>query len=200
VRLRALLAVLAVPFVMIVTAPAALACSCAVQSFGEQLGRVGVAFTGTAVAVADDATGPVLSSVDPLRWTFAVSRVYRGAPGARQVVTTARSDASCGAGFQVGREYLVLGSGDPVEANLCNGTRAVVAGEPVHAELGAGRLPPAAPAALPATPPVDPSASATPAAISGAPSSPLIAVTIGLAAVALAGFAVRRHKTTRRNG
>jgi len=189
VRLRALLAVLVVPFVMLVTAPVALACSCAATPFAEQLGRSDVAFTGTAVAMADDAAGPTVSSVDPVRWTFAVSRIYRGAPGAHRVVTTARSDASCGAGFQVGREYLVLGSGDPVEANLCNGTREVGVGAPVHTELGAGRSPPA-----------DRSDSATPAADPGAPSAPLIAVGIGLAAaIVLAGVAVRRHQTTRRN-
>ncbi len=169
-----------VPLVMVATAPTALACSCAIVGGPAQIDSATVVFSGRALS-HDEGAGAVVSSADPVPWTFAVDRVYRGTAAARQVVVTARSSASCGAELLDGREYLVFGSGDPVSTTLCGGTQEL-AGVPadVTAALGPGTaIEPPEPPPAPSEPPV------WPAFVAGV-------VVVG----ALVGLLVRRRRAS----
>ncbi len=110
-------------------------------------GRV-MALTGTV-----DSGGP-----DPVRATFAVTRVWKGVDQPTVVVVTPASSASCGFAFVQGQEYLVYASDidGQLQTIVCNRTALItMAGEDLAA-LGAGSTPSPAdeagkPTTLPAT-------------------------------------------------
>lgn len=147
----AVLAVLGVPLLMVVTAGSAWACSCVATPLDEQVGRGDVVFVGRAVEQQAEAPREIVSSLDPVTWTFTVDRVHRGTAAGSQRVTTARSSASCGSAFTAGRTYLVVGtdvgaagavSAGAVSTGLCDGTRPVSALTPTDdAVLGEGTVP-----------------------------------------------------------
>lgn len=152
----AVLAVLGVPLLMVVTAGSAWACSCVATPLDEQVGRGDVVFVGRVVERQAEAPREVVSSLDPVTWTFTVDRVHRGAAAGPQRVTTARSSASCGFEFAAGRAYLVVGTDagatGAVSTGLCDGTRPVSALTPAdHAVLGEGTVP-APPVPVPVEP------------------------------------------------
>ncbi|MCU1627563.1 MAG: hypothetical protein JWP64_2512 [Pseudonocardia sp.] len=101
---------LAVPVIMVGTAPAALACSCVTQQFTGQVDRADVVFSGRVLALEPERPRTVVGSTDPMTWTFSVDRRYKGDAQAPQPVVSVRSEASCGVEFREGRTYLVLGS------------------------------------------------------------------------------------------
>ena len=116
--LLAVLGVAAIPW----RAQPALACSCAAAP--NYLGRADVVFAGTAVEVGEGWNGGL--STAPRYVSFAVERVWLGAPTPEIRVATESSGASCGYEFQENVRYLVYGtqSGDgPVRTGLCTGTR-----------------------------------------------------------------------------
>ncbi|MFN7142659.1 MAG: hypothetical protein ACK4YP_02705 [Myxococcota bacterium] len=57
--------------------------------------------------------GGTVSSVDPLTYTLKVTEAFEGVEVGDDVeLTTARDDASCGVGFEVGSEWLIYTSTD----------------------------------------------------------------------------------------
>jgi hypothetical protein len=183
---------LGVPMIMIGTTPTALACSCAPQQFAARADRADVVFSGRAIALEPERPRTAVGSADPMTRTFSVDR-YEGDAQAPQPVVSARSEASCGAGFREGRTYLVLGTHQQaggtlnLASDLCNGTRelAAVPGADL-AVLGPGEAPP--PAAEPA-PPAEPAED---------DAGLRIAAGVGvLVAVGLAAAGIRRHRRAR---
>lgn len=136
---------LAVPVIMVGTAPAALACSCVTQQLAAQADRADVVFSGRALALEPERPRTMAGSADPVTWTFSVDRRYKGDAQAPQPVVSARSEASCGVEFREGRTYLVLGTHRQaggtlhLASTLCNGTRELAAVPPADlAVLGPG--------------------------------------------------------------
>ena len=112
------------------------ACSCAAPS-GVDLTRPltpaeaaaygpgAVVFNGRAVARRDgNPLSPIVSSADPITWTFAVERVVHGGVGAVVDVESARDGASCGMTFAIGARYQVVAtsSGGTLRTGLCSRT------------------------------------------------------------------------------
>ena len=129
-------------------APAASACSCMPATAAAQLDRADVAFTGTLVSREVLRPDPaVSSSIDPAVHVFAVDRVLKGTPAARQTVVSAASSASCGLELTGDGPFLVLATDPPggpageLTADLCGGTG------PVPPELAAEQPAPTGPGA-----------------------------------------------------
>jgi hypothetical protein len=184
---------LAVPVIMVGTAPAALACSCVTQQFTGQVDRADVVFSGRVLAVEPERPRTVVGSTDPMTWTFSVDRRYKGDAQAPQPVVSVRSEASCGVEFREGRTYLVLGSHQQaggtlnLASTLCNGTRELAAVPAADlAVLGPGQVPPPVVAPTPATEPTGRDAGL-----------PIVAGLGVLVAAALVGLAVRRRRRAR---
>ena len=75
----------------------------------EHLAGADLVFEGLAVSSRDPNAGAsIVSSGDPIFWTFLVEREIKGSTGVQQEVGTARGDASCGFTFQVGVRYRVF--------------------------------------------------------------------------------------------
>jgi hypothetical protein len=123
VRLRAGLCLLAVGMLFCVGVRPAAACSGSRIIDGNEADyATRVVFTGTAVRSDDEFIGPVISTADPIYWTFAVDSVSRGQAGERFTVTSPRGSASCAAGFELGKRYRVVAwGGDPSRPKVLQG-------------------------------------------------------------------------------
>lgn len=129
------------------------ACSCAQLTAEGAVAKADVAFRGTLTGVEDAPSGPVVSSKDPVNYTFTVGTVYKGSAKPVAVVQSPRSGASCGLeGMEPGREYVVFGEskGAGTLAELCGGTAAATPAFVADVEAAAG--PGHEPVALPAAP------------------------------------------------
>ncbi|MGH3928812.1 MAG: hypothetical protein ACRDTF_02395 [Pseudonocardiaceae bacterium] len=119
---------LSVPLLMVTSAPDALACSCAAMAFPTQIERADIVFAGRVIE-RKEAAGVLVGSGDAVTWTFAVDRLHKGAARDEHEVVSARSEATCGFEFEVGRAYLVFASeqssdgADSMVTGLCDGTR-----------------------------------------------------------------------------
>lgn len=71
-----------------------------------------VVFTGNLVAITDLNTHPIgSSSADPVRYTFEVIKKIKGVTTRENIqIISARSSASCGYVFQIGKTYMVYAS------------------------------------------------------------------------------------------
>lgn len=142
---------------LVLTTQRAYACSCiGPGSAAEELERSTAVFAGTVVDVADANRGPIISSADPIAFTFQVTRVWKGPIHTTLIISSARGGASCGYEFEVGREYLVYADGTEthLQASLCSRTQPLsVAGEDLKA-LGEGERPTPEPPELDETPPL----------------------------------------------
>ena len=125
--LRLLLAgVLGALSLVVLAASPSFACSCARVSTAEYVDHATVVFTGT---VADKEPPPkrrVMSSMDPVTYTFEVERSFKGDVASPTEVLSAMSGASCGLeGVRTGDRYVVFadqGRGGDLWASLCGGT------------------------------------------------------------------------------
>ena len=106
-RLAILAVALAVP---LLSADAALACSCVPVKVREQLEASDAAFVGRLVAVREvdpPAEGEPIGSGDPMDYVYRVGRIYKDGPGinrGRRVrVRSVRDEATCGLPGRVGR-------------------------------------------------------------------------------------------------
>jgi hypothetical protein len=107
-RLAIAAVALAVP---LVSADAALACSCVGQSDREKLKAADAAFVGRLVEVREvnpPAEGEPIGSADPVDFIYRVGRTYKGGghginTGRRVKVRSARLGASCGLDDRTGR-------------------------------------------------------------------------------------------------
>jgi hypothetical protein len=71
-----------------------------------------VVFTGTVIRRDEPfRLGNVMSSLDPIQWTFAVDGIEKGSVGNRVTISSPRSDASCGIAFALGQRYRVRAHG-----------------------------------------------------------------------------------------
>ena len=148
-----LAALLALP-VVVLTAPAAQACSCAVSSPARLVDRAALV-AQVEVAARDEHTSA--DGMAGSRYDVVVRREWKG-PGQQRIAVVSRDDsASCGVRLVVGREYLLLAtrSGGAWRVDLCGGTTMLAAGArqgtvtvaDVEARLGAGPTPTTRPAA-----------------------------------------------------
>jgi hypothetical protein len=139
---RSLVAMAIVGLVSVVPVSTALACSCAQASTVESLGFADVAFIGTAVAAEAPRPGEVISTADPIHYSFAVDTVFKGAlTDAEIVAATAMDGASCGTSFGIDERWLVFAnvSDGEVWTGLCSGNVLIMGGadeEALLAELG----------------------------------------------------------------
>ena len=136
-RVVAAALVVAAGMVIVAPPPAALACTIAgpEPTEAEYLAMADVVFEGTAGSHRDPNTGAsIISSGDPIFWTFTVDRVVKGGAGAVQEVASARFPGSCGITFEEGTRYRVY-------AKYADGG--------LHTRLGSGTRP--APAAVTTT-------------------------------------------------
>jgi hypothetical protein len=104
----------------------ALACSCAMGGVDDYVGYADVVATGTLTDIEPPADGPVISSIDPVKYTVEVDRTFKGDPQPRLVFYSARFGASCGLeGMHADRRYtfFLTQGGERLTANLCGGTR-----------------------------------------------------------------------------
>lgn len=121
-----------VPVVLLLllgTPPCVYGCSCVAAAppriAFEQASAV---FIGTVIAAPSQAApDAIVSSGDPVQYTFRVSRIWKGPEYTTLVVTTARGSSSCGLGFQEGQAYLVYADGPPEQlmSSLCSRTSRV---------------------------------------------------------------------------
>ncbi|NNM46086.1 hypothetical protein [Knoellia koreensis] len=129
------------------------ACSCAALTPAQAVAKADVVFRGTLTGVEDVPSGPVLTSKDPVNYTFTVGTAYQGSVERVAVVQSPRSGASCGLeGMEPGREYVVFGEskGAGTLAELCGGTATATPAFVADVEAAAG--PGHEPVALPAAP------------------------------------------------
>ena len=109
-RMLVVAGVLAAATLAVPAPPAAVACTITAPGPTEEqfLAMADVVFEGVAGTHRDPNAGaPVISSGDPIFWTFAVERVVKGAASPVQEVASARFEASCGIRFQEGARYRV---------------------------------------------------------------------------------------------
>ena len=134
------------------TARPAAACSCARTTDAQAFAVADAVFVGELVEIRTPA-GANFSSADPEQFVFDVARVHKGTVLSRQSVITAREGASCGLELtpRTGQVLVFARRDDQgtarridgaLTADLCGGTRAVVASEPVPASFGPGSAPP----------------------------------------------------------
>ena len=94
----------------------------------EHLERADLVFEGLAVSSMDPNAGaPIISTGDPIFWTFLVEREIKGSTGVTQEVATARGGATCGYSFHAGVRYRVFASAQNgvFMTGLGSGTRPV---------------------------------------------------------------------------
>ena len=156
--MAALLALASAAGVLGATSPAS-ACSLSspLPTEEEHLARADLVFEGLAVSSRDPNAGaPIISTGDPIFWTFLVEREIKGSTGIQQDVGTARGDASCGFRFQVGVRYRVFADArnGAFMTSLGSGTRQV--SDPPQNTTTTTR-PPAATTTVPTTGPAQPS-------------------------------------------
>ena len=151
---RLLLAAVLGALSLVLTATPSFACSCAVAGTAEYVDGAATVFTGTVIDKEPPPQRPVMSSDDPVTYTFAVERWFKGEQGDPVRVMSSMSGASCGLeGVRAGQRYVVFATesgGGELWASLCGGTA------PWSADLeadvvattgpGAGAPPSAAPA------------------------------------------------------
>ena len=160
----------------------AYACSCAETSDEGYVSRADAIFTGR---IDDDRHDQQTRTI-----TFVVERIYKGNLGARQVISTSASGASCGLEIGGPGTFLVFANraDEPgqLTANLCGGTRAGGA----LAILGEGR-----PAPPESATPSDSAGPAPPAArMNTGPLLLIIGVVIIISAFRVAALARRRRQ------
>ena len=184
---------------VVLAASPSFACSCARAGTAEHVDNAVAVFTGTVADKEPPPKRPVMSSMDPVTYTFEVARSFKGDVASPTEVLSAMSGASCGLeGIRTGDRYVVFadqGRGGDLWASLCGGTAPWSAELEAEVVAAAGAGTP--PDAVPAEPPSGVSSGAggeavaapapdTPAAEGGFLAVP-IAVAAGLGLVLLAG-------------
>lgn len=131
---------LAIVSIFVISSLSAFACSCVELGTPlEQLEWANAVFTGKVVDI-DIPRGIVISSADPVKVTFEVSKIWKGTDDKTLVVTTAREGASCGYSFERGESYLVYAyldqPGNVLQATSCSRTALLSDAEEDLAKLG----------------------------------------------------------------
>ena len=112
----------------------ALACSCMPSTDERSFQRADAVFRGEVINYEPPPQQGVVSSMDPVIWTFAVSEVYKGDVHAMQEIVSQSGGASCGLEIPRSGEFFVFAhregfdvevGEDQYHAGLCGGTRSV---------------------------------------------------------------------------
>lgn len=98
-------------------------------------------FAGRVVGIFDGNLNPIRSSADPIRATFQINTVWKGAASPTLVVTSARNGASCGFHFEQGREYLIYAyaQNGELHTDICTRSAELNNAQADLAALGAGQ-------------------------------------------------------------
>jgi len=153
--LRLLLAgVLGALSLVVLTATPSFACSCAGAGTAEYVDGADAVFTGTVTDKEPPPQRAVMSSGDPVTYTFDVERWFKGEQGDPVQVMSPMSGASCGLeGVRAGQRYVVFTTesrrGD-LWASLCGGTAPWSADLEAEVTAAAGPGAVAPPSAAPA--------------------------------------------------
>lgn len=117
------------------------ACTCIPLSPEETYEISTAVFAGRVVSI-EAPVEPMLSSLDPLRITFQVWRVWKGPDQSTIMIATARETMSCGYPFKEGGVYLVyaFGSEDEWSTHLCSRTQPLLGAGKDLIALGEGRV------------------------------------------------------------
>ena len=117
------------------------ACTCIPLSPEKTYEMSSVVFAGRVVSV-EEPVGLMLSSVDPLRVTFQVWRIWKGPDQNTMTITTAREITSCGYPFKEGAIYLVYAFGSEGEwsTHLCSRTQPLLGAGKDLIALGEGKI------------------------------------------------------------
>lgn len=117
------------------------ACSCAPNPPAKQaLEKSGAVFTAKVVKMNDEAGGAGIRR----EVTLEVIRVWKGVTAKSLTVSTAKSGAACGYGFQEGKSYIVYahkGDGEKLFVSLCSRTAPLERAQGDVKELGEGKAP-----------------------------------------------------------
>lgn len=119
------------------------ACSCIQPAPPqESLEQSTAVFAGRVIDI-DATTGIVVSSADPVKVIFEVSKIWKGPDYKTLILTTARDGASCGYSFKENEEYIVYAYGeeDKLSTGICSRTNLLTSAQEDLQELGAGNLP-----------------------------------------------------------
>jgi hypothetical protein len=109
-----------------ITPATSYACSCALGTTAAHVDWSDAIFVGTLTDRVPPPERRIMSSTDPVGYTFAVERVLKGDVDSTVEVESAMSSASCGwEGMELGGEYVVFASDDHgvLESGLCSGSR-----------------------------------------------------------------------------
>jgi hypothetical protein len=132
------------------------ACSCAMAGTEQYVDGADAVCTRTVTDKEPPPQRPVMSSMDPVTYTFDVERAFKGDLSDPLPVLSASSGASCGLeGVRVGQRYVVFASeskrGDrDLWASLCGGTAPWSAGLEADVVAATGPGTPDPPTAAPA--------------------------------------------------
>ena len=124
----------------------AFACSCIPPRPPlESMADSDAVFVGKVVRIEEEG-GAMISSADPVKVVFEVSKVWKGEENAAISLATARDSASCGYDFMAGEEYLVYANSSEtgLTTGLCNRTMQLAMADEDLAALGEGVVPTAA--------------------------------------------------------
>jgi len=119
------------------------ACSCVQPAPPkESLEQSTAVFAGKVIDI-DVPSGIIVSSADPVKVTFEVSKIWKGPDYETLVLTTARDGASCGYGFKENEEYIVYAYGEEnkLSTGICSRTRLLANAQEDLQDLGVGDLP-----------------------------------------------------------
>ena len=108
----------------------------------ESLEQSTAVFVGKVIDI-DVPSGIVVSSADPVKVTFEVSKIWKGPDYKTLVLTTARDGVSCGYSFKQNDEYIVYAYGEEnkLSTGICSRTRLLASAQDDLQELGEGNLP-----------------------------------------------------------
>jgi hypothetical protein len=133
-RVTAVLAGAVLATILSVAGPIALvrACSCAELQPNQALQMADVAFVGVVARVADPSAGnPMVSSAEPIFYTFAVERAQKQVGETSTIqVSSARDGASCGQAFAVGQRWQLYAyrDGATLSTGICSGNQMLAEG------------------------------------------------------------------------
>jgi hypothetical protein len=113
-----------------------------------------VVFEGRTFGMHHESGSSGGQSFSKLRFSFEVTRVWKGSVGSKVEITTPSSPAMCGRAFELGTQYIVYAratEGGVLVDSLCSRTRSVKNATEDLAELGPGMPPSGGAIAAPVT-------------------------------------------------
>lgn len=126
-RIPLLLATVALVTLANLAAPVGrvLACSCGGLGADQALANADAAFIGVVTQVAVPEAGPIISTADPIFYTFVVETALKGPleEDGQVVVSSTRDGASCGQAFAISERWRIFAYSDKgqLATTICSG-------------------------------------------------------------------------------